>query len=142
VTLQYDTGQEKEGHVALSEPSADQHKIGLAVERLISSFHYEDRVCALKVSLGQLAPGKGQQLSLFPTRTLRQKRIDKAVANIAGKYGAPCFLEARLLDLQAALPERRFALLRHEAPVERKVVRRGHEQAVPTGTKYRVHEWR
>jgi DNA polymerase-4 len=142
VTLQYDTGQEKEEHVALSEPSADQHKIGLAVERLVSSFHYEDRVCDLKVSLGQLAPGKGQQLSLFPTRTLRQKRIDKAVANIVGKYGAPCFLQAQLLDLRAALPERRFALLRHEAPVERKVVRRDHEQAVPTGTKYRVHEWR
>ena len=142
VTLEYEFGEEKEGHVDLSEPSSEQHKIGLALERLISSFRYEDRVSTLKLSLGQLGQGKGQQLSLFPTRTLRQGRIDRALANIVGKYGAHCFLQAQLLDLQAALPERRFALLHHEPPTERFPPKRDHEQAVPTSTKYRVHEWR
>jgi DNA polymerase-4 len=140
--LEYDTGQEEEGHIDLSEPSSEQHKIGLAVERLISSFRYEDRVSALKLSLGQLRQGKGQQLSLFPTRTLRQGRIDRALANIVGKYGAQCLLQAQLLDLQAALPERRFALLHQEPPTERFPLKRDYEQAVPTDTKYRVHEWR
>ena len=142
VALQYDTGEEQGEHIDLSEPSADEHKIGLAVGRLVSSFHYAGRVSALKVSLGQLAQGKGHQLSLFPTRTLRQRRIDDAVANIVGKYGARCFVQARLLDLRAALPERRFALLRPEAPSTRFSVKREHEQALPTSTKYRVHEWR
>ena len=141
VTLQYDTGQE-ERHLALSEPSSDEHKIGLAVERLVSNFHYQDRVSALKVSLGQLSQGKGHQLSLFSTRTLRRRRIDRAVANIVGKYGASCFLQAQLLDLRAPLPERRFALLCPEAPLEHFPVKRSHEQAIPTSTKYRVHEWR
>jgi len=140
--LEYDAGQEEEGHVDLSEPSSEQHKIGLAVERLISSFRYEGRVSALKLSLGQLRQGKGQQLSLFPTRTLRQGRIDRALSNIVGKYGAHCLLQAQLLDLQAALPERRFALLHQEPPTERFTPKRDYEQAVPTSTKYRVHEWR
>ena len=142
VTLEYGTGQEEEGHVDLSEPSSEQHKIGLALDRLISSFRYEDRVSALKLSLRQLGQGKGHQLSLFPTRTLRQGRIDRALANIVGKYGAHCLLQAQLLDLQAGLPERRFALLHHESPTERFPLKRDHEQAVPTSTKYRVHEWR
>lgn len=142
VTLEYDTGREEEGHVDLSEPSSEQHKIGLALGRLISSFRYEDRVSALKLSLGQLGQGKGQQLSLFPTRTLRQGRIDRALTNIVSKYGAHCFLQAQLLDLQAALPERRFALLHQEPLTERFPPKRDYEQAVPTGTKYRVHEWR
>lgn len=141
VTLQYDTIQE-ERRLALSEPSSDEHKIGLALERLISNFHYQDRVSALKVSLGQLSQGKGHQLSLFATRTLRQKRIDRAVANITGKYGASCFLQAQLLDPRAPLPERRFALLHPEAPLEHLPVKRSHEQAISTSTKYRVHEWR
>jgi nucleotidyltransferase/DNA polymerase involved in DNA repair len=141
VTLQYDTIQE-ERRLPLSEPSSDEHKIGLAVERLISNFHYQDRVSALKVSLGQLSQGKGHQLSLFATRTLRQKRIDRAVANITGKYGASCFLRAQLLDLRAPLPERRFALLHPETPLEHLPVKRSHEQAIPTSTRYRVHEWR
>jgi DNA polymerase-4 len=142
VTLEYDTGQEEEKHVSLSEPSAEEYKIGLAVERLVSSFHYQDRVSALKVSLGQLTQGKGHQLSLFSTRTLRQRRIDRAVASIVGKYGPLCFLQARLLDLRAALPERRFALLQQETPWECIAMKRRHEQALPTSTKYRVHEWR
>jgi DNA polymerase-4 len=142
VTLEYDTGEEKEGHIDLSEPSSEQHKIGLALDRLISSFRYEDRVSALKLSLGQLGQGKGQQLSLFSTRTLRQGRIDRALSNIMGKYGSHCLLQAQLLDLQAALPERRFALLHHEPSAERFPLKRDHEQALPTSTKYRVHEWR
>lgn len=142
VTLEYDTGQEAEEHIALSEPSAEKHKIGLAVERLVTSFHYQDRVSALRVSLGQLTQGKGHQLSLFSTRALRKRRIDRAVDNIVGKYGPLCFLQARLLDLRAALPERRFALLRSEAPTARFPAKRDHEQALPTSTKYRVHEWR
>ncbi|MDH4208634.1 MAG: hypothetical protein OEV76_07155 [Anaerolineae bacterium] len=142
VTLEYDTGQEEEGHVDLSEPSSEQHKIGLVLERLISSFHYEDRISALRLSLEQLSPGKGHQLSLFPTRTLRQRRIDRALSNIVGKYGTRCLLQARLLDLRAALPDRRFALLSHEDPRDRLPVRKDHEQAVPTSTRYRVHEWR
>ena len=93
-------------------------------------------------SLGQLSQGKGHQLSLFATRTLRQKRIDRAVANIAGKYGASCFLQAQLLDPRAPLPERRFALLHPEAPLEHFPVKRSHEQAISTSEKYRVHEWR
>ncbi len=142
VTLEYDTGQEEGKHVDLSEPSSDEHKIGLAVERLLSDFPYQDRVSALRVFLGQLSQGKGHQLSLFPTRTLRHRQIDRALANVVGKYGAHCFLQAQLLDLRAALPERRFALLRHEPPLERFPANRDHEQALPTSTKYRVHEWR
>ena len=150
VDLHFDTGEREEAHIALSEPSADEHKIGLAVERLVSSFDYEARISALRVSLGELGQGRGHQLSLFPTRTLRKRRIDRAVANIVGKYGPDCFLEARLLDLRAALPERRFtlsniegvALLSHQAPVERFAVESCHDQALPTSTKYRVHEWR
>lgn len=150
VDLQFDTGEREEAHIALSEPSADEHKIGLAVERLVSSFDYGDRVSALKVSLGELGQGKGHQLTLFPTRTLRKRRIDRAVANLVGKYGPDCFLEARLLDLRAALPERRFtlsniegfALLSHQATVERFAVKSRHDQALSTSTKYRVHEWR
>jgi len=142
VTLEYDTGQEEEKQIALSEPSAEELKIGLAVERLVASFDYGDRVSALKVSLDQLTQGKGHQLSLFSTRTLRQRRIDSAVANITGKYGSHCFLQAQLLDPRAALPERRFALLCPEAPTARFPVKRDHEQALPTSTKYRVHEWR
>lgn len=142
VTLEYDTGEEKEEHVDLSEPSSDEHKIGLAVGRLISGFRCEDRVSGLRLSLGQLSQGQGHQLSLFPTRTLRQRRIDRALANIAGKYGAHCLLQARLLDLQAALPDRRFALLSHEDPLEHVLVKKNHEQALPPSTKYRVHEWR
>ena len=142
VALEYDTGEEEEGHVDLSEPSSDEHKVGLAVERLISGFRCEDRVSALRLSLGQLSQGQGHQLSLFPTRTLRQKRIDRALANIAGKYGGRCILQARLLDLQAALPDRRFALLDPEDPLEHVPVKRDYEQAVSTSTKYQVHEWR
>jgi DNA polymerase-4 len=142
VTLEYDTGEEEEKHVDLSEPSSEQHKIALAVERLLSSFHYQGRVSALVLSLGQLSQGKGHQLSLFPTRTLRQRRIDRALANIVGKYGDHCFLQARLLDLQAALLDRRFALLSQQEPLERITAKRGHEQALPSSTKYRVHEWR
>jgi DNA polymerase-4 len=142
ITLQYDTGAEEEEHADLSEPSSEEHKIGLAVERLVLSFHYRDRVSVLRVSLGQLAQGKGHQLSLFSTRTLRKRRIDRALANIVGKYGAHCFLQAQLLDLRAPLLERRFALLHHEAPVERFPLKRDHEQAIPTSAKYRVHEWR
>ncbi len=150
VALQFDTGEGEEGHIALSEPSADEHKVGLAVERLVSSFDYGDRVSALRVSLGELKQGKGHQLALFPTRTLRKRRIDRAMANIVGKYGPGCFLEARLLDLHAILPERRFtlsniegfALLRHQASVERIGVKTRHDQALSTSTKYRVHEWR
>jgi len=151
VTLLFDTGESKEAHIALSEASADEHKVGLAVERLVSNFDYGGRVSALKVSLGELGQGKGHQLSLFPTRTLRKRRIDRAVANIVGKYGPDCFLKAHLLDLRAALPERRFtlsnieglALLSHQAPpVERTTVKSRHDQALSTSTKHRVHEWR
>ncbi len=142
VTLQYDTGEEEEERTALSEPSADEHKIGLVVERLVSSFPYRDRVSVLRVSLGQLAQGQGDQLSLFSTRTLRKRRIDRALANIVGKYGAHSFLQAQLLDLRAPLLERRFALLHHEASPERFPLKRDHEQVIPTGAKYRVHEWR
>ncbi len=121
------------------------------MERLVSNFDYGGRVSALKVSLGELRQGKGHQLSLFPTRMLRKRRIDRAVANIVGKYGPDCFLKACLLDLRAALPERRFtlsnieglALLSHQAPpVERMTVKSRHDQALSTSTKHRVHEWR
>lgn len=151
VTLQFDTGESEEEDIALSEPSADERKVGLAVERLVSSFDYGGRVSGLKVSLGELRQGKGHQLSLFPTRMLRKRRIDRAVANIVGKYGPDCFLKACLLDLRAALPERRFtlsnieglALLSHQAPpVERMTVKSRHDQALSTSTKHRVHEWR
>ena len=64
------------------------------------------------------------------------------MANIVGKYGPGCFLEARLLDLHAILPERRVTLLHHQASVERIAVKRRHDQALSTSTKYRVHEWR
>ncbi|HEM62650.1 MAG TPA: hypothetical protein ENO24_10200 [Chloroflexi bacterium] len=142
VTLEYETGEEQEEHVDLSEPSSDEHKIGLAIERLISGLRCEDRVTALRLSLGQLSQGQGYQLSLFPTRTLRQRRIDRAVANVEGKYRGRCFLQARLLDLQASLPDRRFALLSHEDPLKHVPKKRDHEQTLSTSTKYRVHEWR
>lgn len=142
VTLEYEAGEEKEKHVDLGEPSSDEHKIGLAIERLISGLRYEDRVSGLRLSFGQLSQGQGHQLSLFPTRTLRQRRIDRAVANITGKYGGRCFLQARLLDLQASLPDRRFALLSHEDPVNHVPKKRDHEQTLSTSTKHRVHEWR
>jgi DNA polymerase-4 len=142
VALEYDTGEEKEGHVDLSEPSSDEHKIGLAVERLVSGFRCEDRISGLRLSLGQLSQGQGHQLSLFPTRTLRQRRIDRALANITGKYGGRCLLQAQLLDPQAALPDRRFALLDHQDPLEHVPVKRDYEQAVSTSTRYQVHEWR
>jgi len=67
-------------------------------------------------------------------------------------------LKARLLDLHAVLPERRFtlssiegftlsnieglALLGHQASVERIAVKSYHDQTLPTSTKYRSHEWR
>ncbi len=142
----------------MSEANADEHKIGLAVKRLLSGFRYGDRISALKISLRGLRQGRGYQLSLFSTRTLRKARIDQAVANLVSKYGPDCFLEARLLDLHAVLPERRFilskvegftlsrtegdALLRPQASVESIAVRRYHDQALPTRPKYQVHEWR
>ncbi len=151
VALQFDTGESEEAHIALSEPSADERKVGWVVECLVSNFDYGSRISALKVSLGELRQGKGHQLSLFPTWMLRKRRIDRAVANIVGKYGPDCFLKARLLDLCAALPERRFTLsniegftlLSHQAPpVEHMTVKSRHDQALSASTKYRVHEWR
>lgn len=158
VTLEFEGGEVEEEHVEMSEASADGHKIGLAVERLLWSFRYGGRISALKISLKELRQGRGYQLSLFSTRTLRKARIDQAVANLVSKYGPDCFLEARLLDLHAVLPERRFilskaegftlsrieedALLRPQASVESIAMRRHHDQALPTRPKYQVHEWR
>jgi len=166
ITLEFETGEREQNHITLSEPSADERRMEVALEQLLSRFDYRGGVTALRISLGGLEQGKGHQLMLFPTRTLHKTRVDRAVANLVGKYGPDCFLKAHLLDVHAALPERRFtlspveglalsniegftlsniegfALLRYGAPVERIAVKRHHDQTLPTSTKYRSHEWR
>ena len=158
ITLEFEGGEREQKHTTLSEPTADERRMEVALAQLLSHFDYRGGVTALKISLGGLEQGKGHQLALFPTRTLRKTRIDRAVANLVGKYGPGCLLKARLLDLHAVLPERRFtlssiegftlsnieglALLGHQASVERIAVKSYHDQTLPTSTKYRSHEWR
>ncbi len=115
ITLEFEGDWREQKYTTLSEPSADERRMEVALGQLLSLFDYRGGVTALKISLGELEQGKGHQLALFPTRTLRKARIDRAMANLVGKYGPDCFLKARLLDLHAALPERKFALLRYQS---------------------------
>jgi DNA polymerase-4 len=150
VTLEFETGEREQRHTALSEPTADERRMEVILAQLLSRFDYREGVTGLKISLGELEQGKGHQLALFPTRTLRKARIDRAVANLVGKYGPDCFLKARLLDLHAALPERRFTLSPIEgfaqphrgAALESIPVKGHYDQALPTSTKHRSHDWR
>jgi DNA polymerase-4 len=150
ITLEFEEGTREQRHTTLSEPSADERGMEMTLAQLLSRFDYRSRVTVLKISLGGLDQGKGHQLALFPTRTLRKARIDRAVANLVGKYGPDCFLKARLLDLRAVLPERRFALSpiegpalhRHGAVLEPIPVKSHYDQTLPTAATYRSHDWR
>jgi DNA polymerase-4 len=150
VTLEFEGGEREQRQIVMSEPSADERRIEVTIAQLLSRFDYRSRVTVLKISLEGLEQGKGHQLALFPTRTLHKARIDRAVANLVGKYGPDCFLKARLLDLHAVLPERRFTLspiegftlLRHGAALEPIPVKSHYDQALPTSTTYRSHDWR
>ena len=150
VTLEFEEGGREQRHTVLSEPRADQRGMEMTLAQLLSRFDYRSTVAVLKLSLEGLEQGKGHQLALFPTRTLRKARIDRAIANIVGKYGPDCFLKARLLDLHTVLPERRFALSPIEAPALRRQeavlepapAKSHYDQTLPTATKYRSHDWR
>lgn len=110
ITLEFEGGAREERHMTLSEPSAEGQGMEVVLTQLLSRFDYKERIAALKISLGGLEQGKGRQLALFPTRTLRKVRVDRAIASLIGKYGPDCFLKGRLVDLHAVLPERRFTL--------------------------------
>ena len=65
-------------------------------------------VCGLSLELDRAAPAAGQQLGLFTPQLARAARLDWQLAGLALRFGPDRIWQARLLDPEAGLAERRF----------------------------------
>jgi protein ImuB len=92
----------------LPEPSAAAELLErLLLARLTSQL--PDRpVAGLSLELDRAAPAAGQQLGLFTPQLARAARLDWQLAGLALRFGADKVWQARILDPEAGLAERRF----------------------------------
>lgn len=93
---------------ALPEPAAAAPLIErLLLARLEANLPTQP-VARLALELQRTAPAAGQQLGLFTPQLARAARLDWQLAGLALRYGADRFLQARLVDAEASLPEQRI----------------------------------
>ncbi len=95
----------------LREPSQDGEIIARAVRRLILASPRPSGIAALRLSLGDLGGIGGSQLSLFAPQQGRLAKLAEAACRLRQRFGEGRLYKAVILDAEATIPERRFALV-------------------------------
>jgi hypothetical protein len=92
----------------LPEPSAAAELLErLLLARLTANLPAAP-VSRLCLELDRAAPAAGQQLGLFTPQLAHAARLDWQLAGLALRFGADRVWQARILDPEASLAERRF----------------------------------
>jgi hypothetical protein len=93
---------------ALPEPTADAELVErLLLARLTANLPPRP-VAGLLLELDRAAPAAGQQLGLFTPQLAQAARLDWQLAGLALRFGTDRIWQARILDPEASLAERRF----------------------------------
>ncbi len=118
LSLQMEDGEELRRNLVLSWPTAEAMRLTTAVNELLTAEPLGAPVCRLEITLADIIPARGRQLTLFdPGGLERGLNASESLRNMIIKYRESNFFKAQLADISHPLPERRFILraLSHDA---------------------------
>jgi nucleotidyltransferase/DNA polymerase involved in DNA repair len=97
------TAQERER--AFPIPTAKESKILLALRRLLDGMHWPAEAQALEVILERIQDAVAEQLSLFPAKNDKERKLRQAKQALTARLGANLLRRAVLPQPGAPLPE-------------------------------------
>ncbi|HVM30221.1 MAG TPA: DNA polymerase Y family protein [Candidatus Limnocylindrales bacterium] len=104
--------EDKPDRVRLEQPLPEPSAAAELLERLLlarlAAQLPELPVAGLSLELDRAAPAAGQQLGLFTPQLARAARLDWQLAGLTLRFGSDRIWQARLLDPETGLAERRF----------------------------------
>jgi nucleotidyltransferase/DNA polymerase involved in DNA repair len=106
LTLHVEDGPPWTDQRRMGAPTTDRAKLMEAFRALSRSARLESGVEAITLCISELAPTVTAQLELFASTSGQAKQLDHALDRLQARY-AGSFIQARLADTSAQLPERR-----------------------------------
>lgn len=123
--LETEEGETRQPRMILRRPTADVRLMETALNELLAQESFESAICGMAVTVADISPARGRQLTLFDAAGHLSRRGNGAgearesLANLIVKYRQSHFFQPQLADAAHPLPERRFLLrpLSHDALV-------------------------
>jgi nucleotidyltransferase/DNA polymerase involved in DNA repair len=115
LTLEMENGRTQHQTITFHQPTMDATRFNTACQEMITSLNFASGVTAVTLTLTDLTPATGQQLTLFQetavaTASVAAFRLQQTVKNLAAKYKDGRFYQPILTENHHPLPERRFQL--------------------------------
>ncbi len=95
-------------------PTAEESYIVRMLECLLEQMHWQAGATALEVGLERLQDAATDQLTFFPTKTTRERKLYEVQEYLKARFGANRLRQAVLSQPAAPLPEWRVAWLEEE----------------------------
>jgi hypothetical protein len=96
--------------LVLREPSSSAAHIGEIMEELLAELPIRAAVSEVEVIFSGMVQAQARQLSLFPTETVSQDRLQMVLRTLVALYGPDWFYRIELDNPDARLPEQAFRL--------------------------------
>jgi nucleotidyltransferase/DNA polymerase involved in DNA repair len=96
--------------LVLREPSSSAAHIGEIMEEMLAELPIRAAVSKVEVIFSGMVQAQARQLSLFPTETVSQDRLQMVLRTLVALYGPDWFYRIELDNPDARLPEQAFRL--------------------------------
>ena len=110
VVLRFDNSNTSQRCLILREPTAGSKRVECLLNQLLRGFVYPCGVIGMRITLEDIRGESGCQLDLFVNERGQRDKLSRIIDLLDEKYGNSRFYAARIVDEEAFLPERRFAL--------------------------------
>jgi nucleotidyltransferase/DNA polymerase involved in DNA repair len=111
LTVHFADGSTQEGERTFLFPTADETRVMLALEQLLTQMHWQAGATSLKVTLERIQDVVADQLPLIPGETEREQKLREVQRYLAARFGANRLRRAVLSQPGAPLPEWRVGWL-------------------------------
>jgi nucleotidyltransferase/DNA polymerase involved in DNA repair len=110
VDLELADGSRLECDVMLRRPTASARSLLDTVYELAASLPVATGIADVELVVDDIGAPVARQLSLFEREPVSAAHLREVLASLVARYGDDCFYQARLVDGEARLPERRIQM--------------------------------